>query len=159
MRAFTPDELGGGRARTAVVWVAAHELEADAPPEAVWALWEDAGRWPEWNEDIEWARLQGPLVAGARARIKFCRSVALDFAVTAVEPGRAFTDETRLPGVRMGHEHRVEPIGGRSLIRNRVYLDGPLAPILALAAGRRIDASVVRFVERERELAEAAVRR
>ena len=136
------------------MWEARHELATSAPPEVVWALWANADRWRDWNDDIEWARLDGPLERGATATIKFRRGRPMRFTVTALEPRRLFVDEARLPGARMGHEHRVEPTAAGARIANRIYIDGPAARLYALFVGRRIRASVVRFVERERELAE-----
>ena len=138
------------------MWEARHELVADARPEDVWPLWSDPARWADWNRDIECAWLEGPLESGAIARIKFRRRGTLRFRIIALEPGRLLIDETRLPLVRMGHAHRVEPVGEGVRIRNLVYLDGPAARLYGVLMGRRIRASVITFVERERELAEAA---
>jgi hypothetical protein len=50
--------------------------------------------------------------------------------VVAVEDGRLFTDESRLPGARMGHRHLVEPTeGGGSRLTNTIYIEGALAPV------------------------------
>ena len=138
------------------MWEARHELAARARPEDVWPLWSDPARWIDWNRDIERAWLEGPLEVGATARIKFRRRGTLRFRITMLEPGRLLVDETRLPLVRMGHEHRVEPTGAGVRISNRIYLDGPAARLYALLMGRRIRASVITFVKREQELAEAA---
>lgn len=138
------------------MWEARHELVADARPEDVWPLWSEPARWSEWNRDIDHAWLEGPLDVGATARIRFRRRGTLRFRITALEPGRLLVDETRLPLTRMGHEHRVEPSGEGVRISNRIYLDGPAARLYAVLMGRRIRASVLTFVERERELAEAA---
>ena len=137
------------------MWEAKAQAEAVAPPEAVWRLWENPARWSEWNEDIAWAWLEDRLAIGVRARIKLKRRLALTFTVTRLEHERLFTDEARLPGVRLGHEHLVERVAERSRIQNRLYLEGPAERLYVLMMGRRMRGSVRRFVERERELAEA----
>ena len=35
--------------------------ETSARSEAVWRVWSDVNRWPEWNPDMKEARLTGPL--------------------------------------------------------------------------------------------------
>ena len=45
------------------------------------------------------------------------------------EDGRLFTDESRLPGARMGHRHLVEPTESGSRLTNTIYIEGPLAPL------------------------------
>lgn len=65
-------------------------------------------------------------------------------------------DEARLPGARMGHEHRVEPAArGGARVTNRLYIEGPLARVYGALMGRRMRRGVQRFVVHERRLAEA----
>lgn len=138
------------------MWTASAEIETRAAPAAIWALWDDPARWPDWNEQIADAKLHGPFAVGTTARIRFRRAPrALTFTITALEVGRRFTDETRLPGVRLGHEHAVAKDGAATRISHRLYFDGPAQRIYALLMGRQMRAAVVRFCARERELAEA----
>jgi Polyketide cyclase / dehydrase and lipid transport len=120
---------------------------------AVWALWADPGRWPEWNEQIASAELDGELRVGTRARVKFRRGGTVRFEVTALEPERLFVDEAGFPGARLGHEHRIEPAGSAVDVTHRLYVEGPLSGFWALMLGRkRMRESVAGFVAREREL-------
>jgi hypothetical protein len=137
------------------VFEASHSERSSATPAAVWALWSAPTRWPDWNEQLESAELEGDLAVGEAARVKFKRGGRMQFRIVAVEPERLFVDEARLPGARLGHEHRLEPSGGGVEISHRLYVSGPLSGLFALLLGRkRMRESVVRFVERERELAE-----
>jgi hypothetical protein len=114
-------------------------LEADVPPAAVWErAYADAEAWPKWNAEIKSARLDGPLALGARAKIVFGTGLRLRFHVVEYEEGRLFTDESRLPGARMGHRHLVEPTtDGGSRLTNTIYIEGPLAPIWRRLMGPR----------------------
>jgi hypothetical protein len=47
------------------MWSAEHSIETSAPPEAVWRLWSDVPRWPEWNADLERAELSGEFAPGS----------------------------------------------------------------------------------------------
>jgi Polyketide cyclase / dehydrase and lipid transport len=125
-------------------WETTSTLEADVAPAAVWErAYTDADAWPKWNAELKRARLDGPLALGATARIVFRTGLRLRFRVVEYEPGRLFTDESRLPGARMGHRHLVEPgTGGGSHLVNTIYIEGPLAPvwrrILGPAAARAL---------------------
>jgi hypothetical protein len=135
------------------VFEASHTGEATAPPEAIWALWEDPSRWPDWNEQLESAELDGELSVGAGATIKFKRGGKMRFSVVDLEDGRVLTDEAKLPGCRFGHEHRVDPLPGGARITHRLYLKGPTSTPFSFMFGRkRLRESVARFVEREIEL-------
>jgi hypothetical protein len=77
------------------------------------------------------------------------------FNVTELEPERLFVDEARFPGARLGHEHRLAPGKSSVEITHRIYLEGPLSGFWSLMMGRkRLRESVVRFIEREKELTE-----
>ena len=134
---------------------AVHSEATSADPEAVWALWADPGRWPEWNEQLHSAELRGPLEPGTEAVIKYKRGGRMVLELVAVEPGRRLAYEARLPLARFGHEHRVEPSGSGSELTHRAYLRGPLsAPFSVLFGRRRMRESVRGFAARVRELAE-----
>ena len=137
------------------MWSASAETETRADPGAVWALWRDPERWKDWNEQIAEAELHGPFVVGTNARVRFRRSPRpLTFTITALEHGRLFTDEARLPGARLGHEHVIEHEGAKTTIRHRLYFDGPAERVYALLMGRKMRAAVQRFGELERRLVE-----
>ena len=136
------------------MWEVSAETRASVPPESIWALWNDPARWKDWNEQIAEASLEGGFAEGSTARIRFKRSpVTMRFSITAIEPGVLFIDETRLPGARMGHEHRVESADDGSLIQHRLYIDGPLERFYVALLGRQMGSSVKTFGPREAELA------
>ena len=139
------------------MWEAAASIETTASPAAVWALWEDPKRWPEWNKDIaSVADFDQPLALGGTARVRLKGSLPMQFHITALESRRLFTDEARLPGARMGHEHHLEPLpDGGARIGNRLYIRGPLERLYAAVLGRRMRASVQQFVRSEKALAES----
>lgn len=112
-------------------WETTSTLTADVSPTAVWAkAYADANAWPEWNAEIKRASLDGPLALGAKAKIVFGTGLRLRFRIVEFEGGRLFTDESRLPGARMGHRHLVEPAAdGGSRLTNTIYIEGPLAPL------------------------------
>jgi len=112
-------------------WETTSTLEAEVSPAAVWqGAYADAEAWPQWNAEIKRARLDGPLALGATARIVFGTGLRLRFRVVEFEQGRLFTDESRMPGARMGHRHLIEPTeGGGCRLANTIYIEGALAPL------------------------------
>jgi hypothetical protein len=119
-------------------WETTSVHEAPAGAEAIWrTAYADASAWPRWNPELAAASLDGPLGLGASARVRFRTGLRLRFRVTEFEEGRLFTDEARLPGARMGHRHRLEPVAGGTRLTNTIYLDGPFALLWRAIAGRR----------------------
>lgn len=133
-------------------WETTSTLEAEVPPAAAWEkAYASAEAWPRWNAEIKRATLDGPLALGARAKIVFRSGLRLRFAVVEFEDGRLFTDESRLPGARVGHRHLVEPTGAGCRLTNTIYIEGPLAPlwrrILGPAAARTLPGAQRAVVE------------
>jgi hypothetical protein len=134
-------------------WETTNTLEADVSPGAVWEkAYANAEAWPKWNAEIKRAHLDGPLALGAKAKIVFGTGLRLRFRVVEFEEGRLFTDESRMPGARMGHRHLIEPTeSGGSRLTNTIYIEGALAPlwrrIMGPAAARTLPAAQRAVVE------------
>lgn len=133
-------------------WETTSTLEAGVSQASVWQkAYADTAAWPKWNAEIKQAQLDGPLAQGAKAKIVFGTGLRLRFHVVEFEEGRLFTDESRLPGARMGHRHLVEPTESGSRLTNTIYIEGPLASlwrrIMGPAAARTLPAAQRAVVE------------
>ncbi len=138
------------------MWEASHSVRTSAPPERVWALWAGPAGWPEWNERIERVEVDGAFELGTALKVKQKGGGTLHAKITALDPGRAFTYEARLPGARLGYEHEIASKEEGAEISNRVYISGALSGLWRLMMGRRAAQALPAAVERQRELAEAA---
>lgn len=102
-------------------------------------VWEhayaDARAWPRWNDALASAELEGPFAVGSRARVRFRSGLRLRFTLVEVDLGRLFTDESRLPGARMGHRHALEPSGDGVRLVNTIYIEGPLSGLWGRVLG------------------------
>jgi hypothetical protein len=111
----------------------------DAPRLSASAVWScayaDVSAWPAWNDALASAELLGPFAAGSRARVGFRTGLRLRFTLVEVEPERVFTDESRLPGARMGHRHELQPTADGVRLVNTIYIRGPLARLWAPILG------------------------
>jgi hypothetical protein len=47
------------------MWTNEQSIETAASPDAIWRLWSDVARWPEWNADIEHIEISRPFAAGS----------------------------------------------------------------------------------------------
>jgi|SRR5215212_1678256 len=103
---------------------------------AVWSsAYADASAWPAWNDALASASLDEPFQVGSHARVRFRTGLRLRFTLMEVEPERVFTDESRLPGARMGHRHELQPIPDGVRLVNTIYIRGPLARLWAPILG------------------------
>lgn len=118
-----------------------------APPDAVWPLFVDVERWPEWTPSMQHVRRRdaGPLRVGSEADVKQPGMPKAVWRVTELEPGRRFTWEVASPGVTTTAVHLVEPDGDGATVTLTVRQSGPLAGLVGLLLGGRIR----RMVEQE----------
>ena len=132
---------------------AVHTERIPADADAIWELWADPQRWPDWNEQVEGVELEGELRVGAEVSVKFKRGGKVKFEVTELEPLRLFVDEAKFPGARLGHEHRMKPGKSSVEVTHRLYVEGPMSGFWSLMLSRkRMRELVVSFTKREREL-------
>lgn len=139
-------------------WETTSTAEGVVSPAAIWEkAYADAAAWPRWNAELKSAKLDGPLRLGAIAKIVFKTGLRLKFTVVEFEQGHLFTDESKLPGARMGHRHLVEPTeDGGSRLTNTIYIEGPLAPLWRRGLGPRAARALPGAQRAIVELAQAA---
>ena len=100
------------------MWAAEHSVETSARPEAVWRLWADVPRWPEWNADLAEAELEGEFREGSTIRMTSNEGEVVELGIAeAVEPER-FVDEAAFGNIVVRTTHRVEP--GRVVYRMEI---------------------------------------
>jgi hypothetical protein len=109
------------------------EATFEAEPDAVWKVWTDVARWPEWDVSKEIARLDGPLQPGTCGWAKQRGNLGGSFTVTAVDAGRRWVTECPMPLGKVVFDHMLEPAaGGRVRVVKSVEVQGGLAPLLRL---------------------------
>jgi len=127
-----------------------------APPEAFFARWEDMGTWPQWDEAVDWTRLDGPFAVGTTGALKPKGGPKVRFVIEVLEPGSEFTAVSPMPGARLRIRHLVAvEDDGRTRVDIEVSVDGPLSRLWGLVLGRSIAASTPVGLARLVAMAEA----
>ena len=114
-------------------------IEIAAGAEAVWDVYTDVERWPEWTASIERVvPLDGAAIeVGKRFEITQPRLPKVVWEVTAVDPGRSWTWRQHSPGSTALATHEVVPHGEqRALVRQRVEQRGPLGAVFGALTRR-----------------------
>ena len=121
------------------MWAAEHTIETTAAPEAVWRLWTDVARWPEWNAGVERAELAGPFAAGTTITMVPPGEEPIELRIAeAVEPER-FVDQADLGDVVVRTIHRLERLDeARSRVVYRMEITGPEADAVGPELGPQI---------------------
>jgi hypothetical protein len=107
------------------------EATFEADPDAVWKVWTDVARWPEWDVSKEIAELDGPFEPGARGWARQRGNLGGTFTITAVDAGRRWVSECPVPLGKVVFDHVLEPVPeGRVRVVKRAEVLGGAGPLL-----------------------------
>lgn len=108
----------------------------------VWQVWTDVEKWPSWQDDVEYARLEGAFEKGTVIRFKPKRGPRVRLELTEVQPPSRFVDVTRFPLARMVDVHELIEKDAELEIRNTLTIEGPLAHIWRKLVGEGVAKSL-----------------
>jgi hypothetical protein len=97
--------------------------------EQLWKVWTDVNQWHTWQDDIEYAKLDGEFSAGQSILFKPKGSSEIKIELTRVEPNQRFVDLTRFPLAKMYDTHEIIEHGNQLEVKTTVSLQGILAPL------------------------------
>jgi hypothetical protein len=108
-----------------------HSVEGPGSVDAVWELWSDVSRWPEWDPSLESVTFDGPFAVGATGTLVIKGQGAIDFVLTEIEERTRFVDETSVPGALIRFGHLVEQLPeGLLRVSYDVVIEGSAAEAL-----------------------------
>lgn len=119
------------------MWANQHTIETDASPEAVWQVWVDVNNWPQWDEALEWCKLEGDFAKGSVYSLKPEGGPEVKATITECEPLKRFSDVTSLPLAKMSFSHEMVPLNGRYRLTHQVRIWGPLSFLFARVIGKK----------------------
>jgi hypothetical protein len=113
------------------------EATFEADSDAVWKIWTDVARWPEWDVSKQIARLDGPFEVGVCGWAKQRGNLGGIFTITALEVGRRWVTECPVPLGKVVFDHVIEPAaGGGVRVIKKVEVHGGFGPLLMVFAPR-----------------------
>lgn len=93
----------------------------------VWKVWSDVNQWHTWQDDIEYAKLDGEFKAGNVFRFKPKGGPNINIELTEVKPKAVFVDLTQFFLAKMYDSHELIERGNQLEIKTTLRLEGPLA--------------------------------
>jgi polyketide cyclase/dehydrase/lipid transport protein len=127
----------------------------DLSRDEVWRAWEDVNHWNRWDDDLEFARLDGAFKKGERFTLKPKGGPRVTIELAEVERLASFTDLTRFPLARMWGTHELRDSSRGLVLRSVIRVDGPLAflwrKIVAEGVARGLERQTHRLIAYVRE--------
>ncbi|MBU3062049.1 hypothetical protein KO481_11000 [Nocardia sp. NEAU-G5] len=139
-----------------MTFIAEASATSTAAPAAFFAKWADMATWPEWNQDTEWVTLDGPFAQGATGVLKPKGGPKTRFVVTTLTDTE-FVDSSRLLGARLIFAHEITTEDGRTTVKVRITMEGPLRGLWTMIMGKDLAASLQRDVDALVTAAEAVL--
>ena len=93
----------------------------------LWKVWTDVNQWHTWQDDIEYAKLDGEFAAGKSFLFKPKGGSEIRIELTKVEPNRTFIDLTRFPLAKMYDAHEIIDHGSELEVKTTISVDGLLS--------------------------------
>ena len=78
-----------------------------APPEKVFALYENVAAWSSWDPDVKTSSIEGSFSSGASGSLQPSSGPKVRIKFTEVMPNRSFIVETKLALCDMRFEHEL----------------------------------------------------
>jgi hypothetical protein len=99
----------------------------DLSAERVWDVWTDVNQWHAWQDDVEYACLDGAFESGKKFAFRPKGGPDIEIELTEVRKNSTFVDVTRFPFARMIDSHELIEHGDELEIKCTVTMVGPLA--------------------------------
>ena len=93
----------------------------------LWKVWADVNQWHTWQDDIEYAKMDGEFSAGNIYKMKPKGAPEVSIELLNVEPNRSFVDLTRFPFATMHATHEFIDRGAELELKTTVSIEGALA--------------------------------
>jgi uncharacterized protein YndB with AHSA1/START domain len=130
------------------MWTIEHGVETSVEPEAIWRVWADVERWPEWNADIERITFTGPFATGSTIAMMPVGQETVELRITEAVEGERFVDEAEVECTVVRTTHRIDPLdGGRVRVVYRLQATGPAADQIGPAVSADFPETIAALVE------------
>jgi hypothetical protein len=111
------------------------EIEIQAPPATIFALYANVADWPIWDPEVKAASIEGPFVSGAKGVVHPNGGPKSTIHFTSVVPDRSYHAECKLPLCKMRFEQLLTPTATGTKVRHTVVFEGLLAPLFGRLIG------------------------
>lgn len=119
-------------------WTVSESIASSASPQAVWNLWKDVQKWPQWDTHLEWSRLEGDFAVNTSGSLKPKGRSPVQFTLVEVVPGKNFTTRSHFAMTTMTFGHTIALGNAGISITHTAKISGLLAPILYFAMRKDI---------------------
>lgn len=110
------------------MWTKSHTIVTkDASKEQMWRLFTDVNNWHTWNNEVEYAKLEGKFESGNHYFIKPKKGQMVRVKLLEVTEYHHCLEEGRFPLAKMYYDHKLEEISEGLRITSTITVQGILS--------------------------------
>ncbi|MBR0572646.1 MULTISPECIES: SRPBCC family protein [Pasteurellaceae] len=136
------------------MWSKEVTIKTNATREQVWTLWSDVENWHKWDNDIEFAKLNGKFEEGVCGILKPCQAPKSKFELITVDKFNEFTTRAFLPLTKIDFIHKITEKEGGIYITHAVQITGLLTFLFSKIIGEKIIKGLPNTMNNLSEMAE-----
>lgn len=121
-------------------------------PEQLWKLYANVSKWHLWDDDIEFACIDGEFTSGKALYIKPKNGARVKIDLLKVEENKFYRDLTHLPFSKMYGEHWFERTAEGTKITVKITTTGMLSSLWMRVAGKTIFKNLPGHINKQIEL-------
>jgi len=116
--------------------------QTTAEPRKIFALWEDINHWNEYDQGIEWAKLDGSFRAGENYTLKPKGGPKVRATILEVVSNQKFVDVSHLFGAKLMFNHTLTRENTMTNVAVTMTVSGPLGWLWARILGKNQQADI-----------------
>jgi hypothetical protein len=111
-------------------------------PQQIWTVWSDIDKRSIWDDDTEWAKIEGEFKTGNSFIFKVKGGPKLKMHITECTPNKSFTDCFKLPLARLYGVHQIEENPEKMILTTTMIMKGPFRWLWQKLLGNKIVATL-----------------
>ncbi|MFB9991419.1 hypothetical protein ACFFLM_05460 [Deinococcus oregonensis] len=120
------------------MWNYQYNATTTASPADIYSLWADVHTWPDWNQDLIRAELQGPFAVNSQINMTTSHDT-LQLRLADVQENERFIDEVEMDGLLIRTTHQLHLLPeGLTQVSYQMHITGTNAEILGPQMGPMI---------------------
>jgi hypothetical protein len=137
-----------------IMWIKSYsKIFQGVKKEAVWRIWAEVDRYPQWHDDLDYCKLHGKFAVGSYFMLKPKGAPMFKVEITEIMENTKFVDCTRFWGAKMFDIHELEETSNGLLIKNTIKVTGLLSYLWVGLVAKKVASSAPREMESTVKLA------
>jgi len=121
------------------MWKTSNTETVIGTPKDVWNKWVQVDKWPEQDESLISASIDGPFEVGSTITLKPKSSPTVKVVLVQVKPNDSFESVGKLPLTQLRFMHQIKPESKKVSFAQSVIMEGALSGLFSKLMGKKME--------------------